>query len=229
MSRHTDNTSVTGIGWVVGTSCGCVRRQWRSGGGAATRAPWQPAALFASPVKHMGRFDEVTRLILCACALGLRDAGVSYAEGRKLDFGLIGTSDEGSLAANRQYFRDYLQAGRTLARGNLFIYTLPSSPLAEAAIHFGLQGPLLYFGFPAGDGTLLHAGAGLMADGMAEQVLAVRADGQGAVAFLLGPEGNTGAGPQLTVGGVEACLKGSHSVGEWVRRLELVMKVNGVS
>ena len=37
--------------------------------------------------------------------------------------------------------------GSTLGRGNLFIYTLPSSPLAEAAIHFGLTGKLLYLEF----------------------------------------------------------------------------------
>lgn len=65
--------------------------------------------------------------------------------------GLIGTNRAGSLEANRLYFSDYLQAGRVLARGNLFVYTLPSSPLAEAAIHFGFQGPMLYMGFPVAD------------------------------------------------------------------------------
>jgi len=50
------------------------------------------------------------------------------------------------LWSQRFVFLDYVQAGRKLGRGSLFIYTLPSSPLAEAAIHFGLQGPVLYIG-----------------------------------------------------------------------------------
>ena len=61
---------------------------------------------------------------------------------------------EGSLQSDLEYFRDYLEGGRTLSRGNLFIYTLPSSPLGEAAIHFGLLGPLLY---AASEGNALTA------------------------------------------------------------------------
>jgi len=227
MSRQTDNILVRGVGWVDGHSFGCVRRQWRVDGGEDARAPWQQTDLFAYPVKNLGRFNVETRLTVCACALGLRDAGVLYGEGRKLEFGLIGTNADGSLAANRDYFQDYLQAGRTLARGNLFIYTLPSSPLAEAAIHFGLQGPMLYFGLPSGGGNLLDAGAGLIADGMTEGVLAVRSDAQGAVAFLLGSEAV--AGPHVTVGRMGACLKGGGTVGEWVRSLEMAMKGIGAT
>ena len=56
----------------------------------------------------------------------------------------MGASPAGALASNFAYFRDYVAYGRKLGRGNLFIYTLASSPLAEAAIHFGLQGPTFY-------------------------------------------------------------------------------------
>jgi hypothetical protein len=80
----------------------------------------------------------------CAVALALRDADIDYAPTIKQDIGIIGTSSEGSLKSDIAYFRDFVDNGRTLARGNLFIYTLPSSPLAEAAIHCGLVGPLLY-------------------------------------------------------------------------------------
>ncbi|MGQ9499188.1 MAG: hypothetical protein ACUVQ6_02265 [Dissulfurimicrobium sp.] len=48
------------------------------------------------------------------------------------------------------YFRDYLDSGRRLARGALFIYTFPSSLLGEAAIHFGLKGPLFRVSVPGG-------------------------------------------------------------------------------
>jgi 3-oxoacyl-[acyl-carrier-protein] synthase II len=100
--------------------------------------------LFSFPFKNFGRLDPVSRMAAYAVALTLRDAGIEYAQDRKLDMGIIGTNAMGSLDADIRYFRDYLETGRTTARGNLFIYTLPSSPLGEAAIHFGLQGPLYY-------------------------------------------------------------------------------------
>jgi 3-oxoacyl-[acyl-carrier-protein] synthase II len=74
----------------------------------------------------------------------MKDAGFSCIPQKKQDIGIVGASDSGSMQSDIDYFKDYLDCGRTLSRGNLFIYTLPSSPLGEAAIHFGLQGPLLY-------------------------------------------------------------------------------------
>ena len=73
-----------------------------------------------------------------------------WGDGQKRNIGLMGASEAGCLASNRAYFQDYLGGGRTLARANLFVYTLPSSPLAESAIHFGLMGPMVYMGFPGG-------------------------------------------------------------------------------
>jgi 3-oxoacyl-(acyl-carrier-protein) synthase len=79
-----------------------------------------------------------------AISLALQDAGIEYSPTDKQDIGIVGTNSEGSLQSDIEYFRDYLAGGRTLSRGNLFIYTLPSSPLGEAAIHFGLRGPVAY-------------------------------------------------------------------------------------
>jgi 3-oxoacyl-[acyl-carrier-protein] synthase II len=79
-----------------------------------------------------------------AVSLALQDAGIEYSPLRKQNIGVVGTNAEGSLQSDQEYFRDYLEGGRTLSRGNLFIYTLPSSPIGEAAIHFGLLGPVVY-------------------------------------------------------------------------------------
>jgi 3-oxoacyl-(acyl-carrier-protein) synthase len=100
--------------------------------------------IFSQPFKNFGRLDGVSRLTVSAVALALRDAGIEYSPAGKQDIGIIGTSDEGSLKSDTSYFRDFIENGRTLSRANLFIYTLPSSALGEAAIHFGLIGPLLY-------------------------------------------------------------------------------------
>ncbi len=129
--------SVHGIGWVTADGYGSVKS------GVCQRL--EPGrSIFSHPFKNFGRLDAVSRMTAYAVALALQDAGIEYAPTRKQDIGIIGTSSEGSLASDIAYFRDYVDNGRTLSRGNLFIYTLPSSPLGETAIHFGLVGPLLY-------------------------------------------------------------------------------------
>lgn len=99
--------------------------------------------LLVEPVKNFGRFEPVTQQLIIVTALALRDAGLSYGQG-KLEIGLLAIHKEGCIESNRRFFQDYLDGGRKLSRANLFIYTLPNSPCAEAAIYFGLVGPLLY-------------------------------------------------------------------------------------
>ena len=100
--------------------------------------------------------------------------------------GLTCTNSSGSLPTDILYFKDYVECGRTLGRGSLFIYTLPSSPLGEAAIHFGLQGPLLYAANGrASLGTALETAAEMVLLGEAEAMLAGTADEQEALYFVL--------------------------------------------
>jgi 3-oxoacyl-(acyl-carrier-protein) synthase len=137
---------VKGRGWVKEIHCGCDRKsiQWQYSEFRTLYAQLLRDAVFSYPVKNLARFDELSRLVTLSVALALHDAGITYAEGKKQDIGILGTNPDGALATNLAFFRDYTEHGRKLARGNLFIYTLPTSSLAEAAIHFGLQGPLLY-------------------------------------------------------------------------------------
>jgi 3-oxoacyl-[acyl-carrier-protein] synthase II len=214
---------VRGIGWLAGREWGGVltRRRLHQMEGDDTPL-WRHIAGFAYPVKNMGRCDATTRLTLCACLLALDDAGRAYAEGRKSGIGLLGTNAAGSLEANRAYFGDYLQAGRVMGRGNLFIYTLPSSPLAEAAIHFGFQGPLVYMGFPGGGaGALCEAAACMIQDGLAPAMVAVLADEREAVAFVLEPQTKDVRGlDRRRVADVAAAPGGAGGVRELVAGLE---------
>ena len=55
--------------------------------------------------------------------------------------GLIIGSKRGSLAVDIEYAQS-LKAGPGMASPHLFSYTLPNIPLAEAAIQYGLTGPV---------------------------------------------------------------------------------------
>lgn len=191
MSVSAQPVGVKGIGWVNGAEYGSVirPRRVRYGDGVAL-APWKQAELFKVPPKNAGRFDAATRMILSACALAIQDAGGILGDGEKHPIGLLGTNVNGCVGANRAYFKDYLAGGRVLARANLFVYTLPSSPLADAAIHFGLQGPVLYIGFGgSGAGSirgLLDIATGYLAEGIASGMVVVVGDECSAVAVWLG-------------------------------------------
>ena len=138
-----------GVGWVEHKSFGCENKNllYSHEGISSLYARLRKDSIISADIKNFGRFDMPSKLVCCAAALALHDSGVTFSPEKKmLGFGIIGTSEKDSLYSNERYFRDYVEEGRSLARGNLFIYTLPSSPLAEAAISFGLAGPMLYMG-----------------------------------------------------------------------------------
>ena len=187
----TDRIDVRGIGWIDGSAYGCVGRDVRilGRGKDPLRSLWKGEEYFSYPIKNFGRFDRLSRLACGAVALAAKDAGIEYGEGRKQGLGLLGTNPEGSLRGNIAYFDDYVRCGRTLGRGNLFLYTLPSSPLAEAAVHFGFQGPVLYVGGPDGAlGDLMTAAAGMVRRGEAPAVLVLDLRATEAVCLALAPE-----------------------------------------
>ena len=137
--------AVLGIGWLTKEGYGCIRSGLRHTYELGESVHTLPKMdIFSHPFKNFGRLDTISRMTAYAVSLALRDAGIEYSPLGKQDIGIVGTNAEGSFRSDREYFRDYLEEGRTLSRGNLFIYTLPSSPIGESAIHFGLRGPVLY-------------------------------------------------------------------------------------
>ncbi|MFH0917701.1 MAG: hypothetical protein V1830_01045 [Candidatus Omnitrophota bacterium] len=139
---------IKGTGWITQDKYGCQKQRLQQGYSDLNSlfSHLQPDIL-KYPVANFLRFDAVSKLAVISIALALYDAKLAYAQGKKQKISLLGTNSDAALKANLAYFNDYMANGRILARGNLFIYTLPSSPLAEAAIHFGLTGKLLYLGF----------------------------------------------------------------------------------
>ena len=86
------------------------------------------------------RGDAKVRTYILAAVLAHRDAGVdAVRETAIIDFGRQGCHEQ-----NLEYFNDYLEHGRHLGRGHLFVGTLPTTPPCEAAISLKLTGPCIY-------------------------------------------------------------------------------------
>jgi hypothetical protein len=179
---------VAGIGWISQTEYGCVRRGLRKDYSeiGSLRTELEGESLFSYPVKGFAKFDRVSQMTCCVAALAFHDAGMSYGKNRKQDIGILGTNSDGCLQSNLDYFNDFVENGRTLGRANYFVYTLPSIPVSEAAIHFQCQGPLLYMAFPVRPvASLLRQADRMILRGESAAMLAVSASEEDARCFVM--------------------------------------------
>lgn len=181
-------THVAGISWIGNGRCGAVSSDrivnFSSLKGLHTQL--QDAAVLSSAIKNYGRLDSASKMACCTIAMGIHDAGLTYSDGGLHQMGVVAVSPMGCLDANLSYFEDYINHGRTIARGNLFVYTLPSSPLADAAIHFGCQGPLLYQYEPAAPlDSVLARVERFLADGEATRMAIYMNDAHSALCLVV--------------------------------------------
>ena len=118
---------ITGIGWIREKAYGSVMRKLRRDytDTKSLHSRLQHESVFLYPVKNFGRFDAVSKMVCCAGALALRDAGITYPEDHKQDMGIVGTNTVGCLESNVRYFKDYVETGRNLARGTQYAINLP--------------------------------------------------------------------------------------------------------
>lgn len=91
------------------------------------------------PFKNSGRFTEETKSVVIAAGCAIIDSGADVSAGST---GIFSCNINSRIDDNLRYYEDYVKGGKILARANLFVYTLSTSALAEAAIAFGLRGPL---------------------------------------------------------------------------------------
>ncbi len=182
---------IKGHGWVKEGVCGCAGKslQWQYTDFRLLYAQLLKDLVLASPIDNFGRFNQSSRLAILSIALALYDANIKYSKDNKQDIGILGTSIDGALDSNLDYFRDYVQAGRKLGRGSFFIYTLASSPLAEAAINFGFQGPVLYLRHSVQpEKNLLIQAESMVADKEAGAIITVVLNSQEAAAHFVALE-----------------------------------------
>lgn len=218
---------VRGIGWLTPEGYGCVAtgRKYRFDEGEGVNS-LAKKGLFSYPFRNFGRLDAMSRMTTCAVALALKDAGITYAPEEKQETGIMGTSSQGSLMSDMAYFNDYVTNGRTLSRGNLFIYTLPSSPLGEAAIHFGLTGPLLFTaGGPNALDESMAMAAEMVAGGEVQRMLVGQVAHDEALYFVL--DQVQGTGFSCSPDEVRSIVASTDGVSELVRRFLILKDTKG--
>jgi hypothetical protein len=210
---------VAGIGWIDRSEYGCVRRRLRKSYPdlKSLRSALHDEAVFSYPVKGFGKYDRASQMTCCAVALGLYDAGMPYSEDRKQDIGILGTNADGCLQSNIDFFNDFVKNGRTLGRANLFVYTLPSIPVAEAAIYFKCQGPLLYAGYSRDAiPSLLRQSDRMILRGETTAMVAVRASEEEAQCFILRRRDDVSSEPVLALDEVVEAASRSTSPGHMI-------------
>lgn len=179
---------ITGIGWIARREYGCVTKKMRCPYPdiGSLRSELRDASVLLYPMKGFGKYDLASKMTCCVVALALYDAEVTYSEGRKQDVGILGTNSDGCLQANVDFFKDFIEHGRGSGRASLFVNTLPSIPVAQAAIYFKLQGPLLYMTFPPKQvPSLLRHCDRMILRGESPAMLAVRASEEDALCFYV--------------------------------------------
>jgi 3-oxoacyl-[acyl-carrier-protein] synthase II len=144
----------------------------------APRASISPTAWAGTPAK-LARMDRLCALGLVACDGALRDARLSPTgpewNGDRTAV-VLGTAF-GCHATNEDYYRGVLADFAMGASPRLFAYTLPSSPVGEVSIHFGIRGPAaaVTSGLHAGLDAL-RAGLRELESGRADRVLVASAE-----------------------------------------------------
>jgi hypothetical protein len=140
--------------------------------------------LIGRPVNYFPRMTTEARFCLCAASLALK--ATQWQESGDSEIGIACAGSDGCLAADQEYFRDYVACGRTLGRGNLFIYTLPTSVLGEVAIVLSLTGPSLFIHDDARPlPSLVRHAERIVADGEADGMLALWSDPRAAVCMAV--------------------------------------------
>ena len=181
---------IQALGWCDMERWGCVGARGASRHGTTPDLSVSAEAemLIGQPVKYYSRMPVQTRLSLIAMSQALQAS--RWEEAGMREIGMTTAGYDGCLDADRRYFQDYVQTGRVIGRGNLFIYTLATSTVGEAAIVLRLNGPTLYLHSGASPvTTLIEQSQQMAAEGQAQGMLALWSDIQAAVCFAVGAEG----------------------------------------
>jgi len=179
---------ITGIGWITQREYGSVIKGLRRGyaGAGSLREDLEKDSVLLYPMKRFGKYDLTSKMTCCVVGLALYDAGVVYSESRKQDIGIVGTNTQGCLRSNLDYFSDFVDNGRTRARAGLFVYTLSSIPISEAAMYFKMQGPLAHMTFPERQlESLLGLSERMILRGECAAMLAVQASEEDGLCLVL--------------------------------------------
>ncbi|MCP5004739.1 MAG: hypothetical protein GY941_12490 [Planctomycetes bacterium] len=176
--------------------------------------------IIQNSIKNFGRFDRVSKNTCLVFSMALYDSGVSCLKENMQNVGVLSTNRESCLQSNLEYFKDYVDCGRTLSRGNLFIYTLPSTPIAEAAINFGCQGPVAYFTFEDDQtNQILEQGRMMIELKETTDLLIVNASEEEAICFYITGQSNTSEARYMALNEVQNFLEDIKTLSEVIKRI----------
>jgi 3-oxoacyl-[acyl-carrier-protein] synthase II len=170
------NAVISGCGWV--TPAGSGQGPLPPG---AFAEDGQPKISDASLVgwaggTRFGRLDLFSRTGVAAVAMALKDAGLAENEANSQDkpyrdIALIAATVSGSRKTDQEFYRE-LRAAPGFASPGLFVYTLASSFVGEAALRFGLGGSTMALNESSGTGlTALSMACEMLAMGDDSAVL----------------------------------------------------------
>jgi hypothetical protein len=113
------------------------------GGTGIPEKEFNKAEIFLKEFVNFRRLDNMSKAACSAIALLLKALKL-YPTDKKLAIPIFFSNPNGTLFSDSKYFVDFLEFGEVSGRANLFLYTLPTSPLGEASVHFGLTGNMSY-------------------------------------------------------------------------------------
>ncbi len=166
---NTDKTTaqmsarITGLGWVTAVGCGRGRTDgsplWQAG------EPQPPTSVLQNlrGGSRFGRLDLFSQIGVAAVSLALEDAGhldgaASSGNDKNLNIGLICATTSSCERTDHNFYKT-VQDNPRLASPGLFVYTLATSFLGEAALRFAINGTSLALIEPQPCGSdALHLG-----------------------------------------------------------------------
>lgn len=96
-----------------------------------------PEQFVTADLENFRRAGTAVRLAQLSSILAVSD----IPTWNSTDTACLGWNGAGCSLANQAYWDDYLAHGRETGRGTLFVPTLPSIPICEAAIALHIHGP----------------------------------------------------------------------------------------
>jgi 3-oxoacyl-(acyl-carrier-protein) synthase len=209
---------IRAVSWFAKTTSGVLVSEaaaWRSHSPAPATTE-SLLALLPRPVKYFSRMPPEAQLCLCAATLAMRE---THWLGQNREVGLLTAGFDGTLAADGQYFTDYVASGRKLGRANLFVYTLPTSAASAVCIAIGLTGPAIHLqAHPFSLASLIRQARQMVADGEAAGMLALWSDPRAAVCLAIDAADGTDLLPPANAGAPESPLQLAETLARMVPR-----------
>jgi hypothetical protein len=136
-------------------------------------------------IANFRRISDNSKLFSLLTGLSLYDSEIQINSEIEENTGIIACTHEAAAPENEKYFNDYISAGGTMARGNLFVYTLPTSSLGEVAITYQLKGPLFFSNFTETRlGFFLEQAEFMLKTGLTKNIVCIFTDEKAAICMF---------------------------------------------